>query len=146
MKHDAIVLGLGGIGAAALAHLAARGLSVVGLEQDDVPSLRGSSVGETRVIRKAYFEDPRYVPLLERAYRLWRALEERERAPLLVRTGCLTLGPRDHAAVRGSRESAERHGLAHRVMDDEAMRAAFRAIVPSRGDVGVFEQDAGFLR
>ena len=47
------------MGAAALAHLARRGASVVGIEQDDVPSERGSSVGETRVIRKAYFEDPR---------------------------------------------------------------------------------------
>ena len=64
-RVDVLVLGVGGMGAAAVAHLAARGASVVGVEQDDVPSLRGSSVGETRVIRKAYAEDPRYVPLLD---------------------------------------------------------------------------------
>ena len=143
--HDVLVLGLGGMGAAALAHLAARGLSAVGVEQDDVPSLRGSSVGETRVIRKAYLEDPRYVPLLVRAYELWRELEARERASLYVRTGCLVLGPGDHAAVRGTKASAELHGLPHSVLAEEEMRARL-ALVPAPGDEGVFEEDAGFLR
>ena len=146
MRFDVLVLGVGGMGAAALAHLAARGLSVVGIEQSEVPSEEGSSVGETRVIRKAYLEDPRYVPLLERAYTLWRELEEREKVSLYVRTGCLVLGPRDHSAVRAERrESAERHGLPHRVLDEDEVRAR-HAIVPAPGDAGVFEEDAGFLR
>ena len=145
MHHDVLVLGLGGMGSAALAHLAARGLSAVGLEQDDVPSLRGSSVGETRVIRKAYLEDPRYVPLLLRAYELWRELEARERATLYVRTGCLVLGPRDHAAVRGTLASAEMHGLPHAVLEEDEVRARL-ALVPVPGDRGVLEEDAGFLR
>lgn len=89
------------VGAAALAHLAARGASVVGVEQGDVPSEHGSSVGETRIIRKAYFEDPRYVPLLERAYVLWAELEARAKEQLLVRTGCLNLGRPDHPAILG---------------------------------------------
>jgi sarcosine oxidase len=143
--HDVLVLGLGGMGTAALAHLAARGLSAVGVEQDDVPSLWGSSVGETRVIRKAYLEDARYVPLLVRAYALWRELEERERASLYVRTGCLVLGPRDHAAVRGTKASAEQHGLLHSVLAEDEVRARL-ALVPAPGDEGVFEEDAGFLR
>ena len=76
-RFDVIVLGVGGMGAAALYHLAARGLRVIGIERDAVPSLRGSSVGQTRIIRKAYFEDPRYVPLLHRSYELWNALRKR---------------------------------------------------------------------
>ena len=50
---DVLVLGVGGMGAAALAHLAARGVSVIGVEQLDVPNERGSSVGETRAPRRS---------------------------------------------------------------------------------------------
>jgi sarcosine oxidase len=142
---DVIVLGLGGMGTAAAAHLAKRGLAVVGLEQDDVPSARGSSVGETRVIRKAYFEDPRYVPLLERAYVLWRELEKIASETLFVRTGCLTLGPPEHEAIRGVRESVALHQLPHRVLDAGEVRARFPALAPAAGDVGVLEDDAGYL-
>ncbi|HEY3820746.1 MAG TPA: N-methyl-L-tryptophan oxidase [Polyangiaceae bacterium] len=143
-RRDVLVLGLGGMGAAALAHLAARGCSVVGVDQDMVPSLRGSSVGETRVIRKAYAEDPRYVPLLVRAYALWSELEARSGRALFTRVGCLNLGPAAHPAIRGVLESAERHGLPHRVLDEAAVRARF-SVVPAPGDLGVFEEDAGYL-
>jgi len=143
-RHDVLVLGLGGMGAAALAHLAARGLSVVGVDQDALPSLRGSSVGETRVIRKAYAEDPRYVPLLVRAYELWGELEARARRRLFARVGCLNLGPPAHPAIRGVLESVERHGLPHRRLVDDEVRARF-SVVPQAGDLGVFEEDAGYL-
>jgi sarcosine oxidase len=145
--YDVLVVGVGGMGAAALAHLAApaRGLAVVGVEQDEVPSARGSSAGETRVIRKAYAEDPRYVPLLVRAYDLWRELEARSGERLFERVGCLNLGPAEHAAIRGVVESVARHGLPHEVLDADGVRARF-AVVPRAGDVGVFEEDAGFLR
>jgi len=142
--HEVLVLGLGGMGAAALAHLAARGLSVVGVDQDAVPSLRGSSVGETRVIRKAYAEDPRYVPLLARAYELWGELEVRSGRKLFTRVGCLNLGPASHPAIRGVLESAERHGLPHQRLVDAEVRARF-SVVPAAGDLGVFEEDAGYL-
>jgi sarcosine oxidase len=142
---DVLVLGVGGMGAAAMAHLARRGLSVVGVEADTVPSARGSSVGETRVIRKAYFEDPRYVPLLERAYTLWGELEAMHGAPLFVRTGCMTLGPAEHPAIRGVLESARQHRLAHHVLSEADVRARFPAMVPAKGDLGVLEDDAGYL-
>ncbi|MFP6621332.1 MAG: FAD-dependent oxidoreductase, partial [Pirellulaceae bacterium] len=65
MSHyDAIVLGTGGVGSAAIYHLARRGLSVLGLDRFPDAHDRGSSHGHTRVIRKAYFEHPSYVPLL----------------------------------------------------------------------------------
>lgn len=144
-KADVLVLGVGGVGAAALAHLAARGLRVVGVDQGDVPGEHGSSVGETRVIRKAYAEDPRYVPLLVRAYALWDELQARAREPLFERTGCLSLGAPDHPAIRGVLESAAQHGLPHERLDEDGVRARF-SVLPAAGDVGVFEQDAGYLR
>ena len=70
--YDVIVVGLGGVGSAAAYALAKRGCRVLGLDQFSPPHSRGSSHGETRIIRKSYFEHPSYVPLLCRAYELWR--------------------------------------------------------------------------
>lgn len=84
---DVIVLGLGGMGSAAASHLARRGARVLGLEQHALGHDRGASHGESRLIRRAYFESPRYVPLLERAYELWDELAARTGMALLHRTG-----------------------------------------------------------
>jgi len=73
--YDVIVIGVGGMGSAAVYHVAARGATVLGLEQFAVPHARGSSHGLTRIIRLAYWEHPSYVPLLRRAYALWREAE-----------------------------------------------------------------------
>ena len=73
---DCIVLGTGGIGSAALYHLAQRGARVLGLDRFMPGHEQGSSHGHTRIIRLAYFEHPDYVPLLYRAYDLWEALEQ----------------------------------------------------------------------
>ena len=75
-RYDVIVVGLGGMGSAAAAHAASRGRRVLGLEQFHVAHDQGSSHGRSRVIRLAYFEDPAYVPLLRRAYDLWRRLDQ----------------------------------------------------------------------
>src|SRR5688572_5244253 len=74
-RYDVIVAGLGAMGSACAYHLARRGLRVLGLDPNDPPHTLGSSHGESRVIREAYFEDPAYVPLVRRAYEEWAALE-----------------------------------------------------------------------
>ncbi|MFT3710893.1 MAG: N-methyl-L-tryptophan oxidase [Archangium sp.] len=142
---DAVVLGVGGVGASALMHLAKRGAQVVGFEQHGVAHDRGSSHGGTRVIRKAYGEGSAYVPLLVRAYELWRELERESGASLLHLVGCLNLGPREHAFIRGVIESARQHSLPHEVLDAVALRERFPVFQPAAGDVGVFESDAGLL-
>ena len=73
--YDVIVLGAGGVGSAALYELARRGVRAVGIDRFSPPHDRGSSHGQTRVIRQAYFEHPDYVPLLKESYRLWHELE-----------------------------------------------------------------------
>jgi len=75
MTYDVAIAGLGGIGSAIAAHCATRGASVIGLEQFGPAHDRGSSHGQSRMIRQAYFEDAAYVPLVLRSYELWRELE-----------------------------------------------------------------------
>ena len=88
MDHfDVVVCGLGAMGSAALHHLARRGKRVLGLERFTPGHDRGSSHGSTRIIRLGYFEHPSYVPLLRRAYALWRELEAASGQRLLHVTG-----------------------------------------------------------
>src|SRR5580698_7157862 len=73
-NYDVIVIGVGAMGASSCFHLAESGARVLGIEQFDIPHDRGSSHGFSRMIRAAYYEEPRYVPLLRRAYKLWEDL------------------------------------------------------------------------
>src|SRR5262245_18603431 len=110
--YDVIVLGVGGAGSAAVFELARRGRRVLGLEQFPVIHDRGSSHGQTRVTRKAYYENPAYVPLVRRAYERWYDLEQRRDKRLLVECGCLSLGTPVSQLITGVRLSAAEHGLA----------------------------------
>jgi len=83
------------MGSAAASHLARRGKRVQGLEQYDIPNDMGSSHGYTRIIRLAYYEHPSYVMLLQRAYELWRDIEQQSGEKLLHITGSLDIGPAD---------------------------------------------------
>ncbi|QDU37537.1 Monomeric sarcosine oxidase [Maioricimonas rarisocia] len=143
--YDCIVIGVGGIGSACLYHLARRGHRVLGLEQFDVPTDRGSSHGESRVIRQAYFEHPDYVPLLKQAYAGWSALEDVSGRSLYQPTGILVAGPADGEAVAGCRLAASQHQLSiENLSTAQAMGRFPGLVIPQNLDV-VFERDAGFL-
>ena len=145
-SYDAIVIGLGGMGSAAAAHLAARGQRVLGLEQFQPAHARGSSHGRSRVIRLAYFEHPSYVPLLLRAYELWEKLERESGRSLLTITGGLMIGTPDSDVVSGSLRSAQAHGLAHEMLDATEIRRRFPPFTPQPGDVAFYEERAGVIR
>jgi sarcosine oxidase len=143
--YDAIVLGAGGVGSAALYHLARRGLHAAAFDQFPVAHGRGSSHGRTRIIRKAYYEHPDYVPLALRAYELWTELSELRRQTLIHRVGLLQIGPADGSVLGGVMESARRFGLSVESLDETEISRRFPALrVPSECG-GVYEADAGWL-
>ncbi len=151
--YDVIVAGCGGFGSAAMCHLARRGLRVLGIDQFAPPHDRGSSHGETRVIRKAYFEHPNYVPLLKRAYVLWDELAERTvaaagssaPADLFVRCGLLLAGQSDGEVIAGARDAAARHQLSLESLTATEVRQRFPQFAVPASLATVFEPDAGFL-
>jgi len=143
---DVIVLGLGGMGSAAAYQLASRGKRVLGIEQFTAPHDRGSSHGKTRIVRQAYFENPAYVPLVLRAYELWRQLERETGRRLLFEVGGLMMGPPNSAVVAGSIRSAREHGLAHEILDAREIRKRFPAFRPEPNTVALHENKAGFIR
>jgi sarcosine oxidase len=146
MNYDVIILGTGGVGSAATYHLARRGAKVLGIDQFPGGHDRGSSHGETRVIRQAYFEHPDYVPLLLRAYDLWRDLEQQAGVDLLHQVGLLQVGPPDGCVVHGVLEAARLHGLKVESLAGEEVARRFPGFRAPAGTVGVFEPAAGYLR
>lgn len=143
--RDAIVIGVGGMGSAAVYHLARRGASVLGLERFRIPHELGSSHGASRIIRLAYAEHPNYVPLLRRAYALWRELESEAGETLLVTTGGIDAGAPESATVKGSLDSCAIHHLDHEVLDAAALARRFPGYRLPSGMVAVLQPDAGFL-
>lgn len=145
MTYDCIVLGLGGFGSAALRQLAQRGVRVLGIEQFGPAHDRGSSHGETRVIRRAYYEHPDYVPIVSRAYELWRELEQEAGQRLYTRTGLLMAGHRESEAVAGTKSVISQYKLdIHELPLADAQRDF--PTFQFRDDDGVlFEADAGYL-
>jgi sarcosine oxidase len=144
-RYDAIVAGVGGMGSAALFHLARRGRRVLGLERFDVPNELGSSHGVTRIIRLAYYEHVDYVPLLRRAYELWRELEAGAGERLLHITGSIDAGPPGQLVFSGSVRSCEEHGLPHEVLDAREVERRFPAYRMHPESLAVLQPEGGFL-
>jgi sarcosine oxidase len=145
-KFDVIVVGVGAMGAAACFQIARRGKKVLGLEQFDIPHNLGSSHGQSRIIRAAYYEHPDYVPLLLRAYELWDEIETIAGEKLLHMTGGVYAGPRGCELVNASALSARKHGLEHAILDASEIRRRFPQFVVPDTFEGLWEPQAGVLR
>ncbi|PQO30009.1 N-methyl-L-tryptophan oxidase [Blastopirellula marina] len=143
--YDVAVIGTGGVGSAAFYHLAQAGANVIGLDRFTPPHDRGSSHGDTRVIRMAYFEHPDYVPLLRQAYQGWHALEEVAGKQIYFPTGVLQIGPEQGEVIAGIRASAAQHNLAIESFTASELPQAFPGVHPPENCVGLFERDAGYL-
>ena len=144
-EFDSIVLGVGGMGSATCYELARRGLKVLGLDRFPLVHDQGSSHGETRIIRKAYFEHPDYVPLLHRSYERWHDLERLAGRELLLPVGLVMSGPPEGETIRGARLSADRYGLELQNFTAQKANERFSGFAfPSEHEVA-FEPGAGML-
>lgn len=146
VEFDVAVIGLGAMGSAALSSAAACGAKAIGIEAHFPAHALSSSHGDSRLIRLGYFEDPSYVPLLQRAYQNWRSLEARLRAEILTVTGVLQIGAPDSKIVSGTRASCEMHGLPHDMLDKDAMKRRFPAFELEDGEVGLLDPQGGYIR
>ena len=146
MQHfDAIVIGIGAMGSATLYHLAKRGWQALGIEQFAVAHEMGSSHGLTRIIRLAYYEHPSYVPLLRRAYELWRQLEADAGEKLFFQTGSIDMGPEDSDVFAGSLRSCIEHELAHEVLNSRELNQRFPGYRMPGATMAVFQPQGGLL-
>jgi sarcosine oxidase len=144
-QFDVAVVGLGATGAAALRQLARRGFRVIGIERFTPGHDRGSSHGETRIIRLGYFEHPSYVPLVRRSYDLWREIEADAGRKLMRITGIVEIGPPHGPLVAGTLAASREHGLPHDILDAAELMQHFPAFRVPADYIGVFQPDGGFL-
>lgn len=136
---------MGSMGSAACYYLSKRGFKVLGLEQFDVSHEYGSHAGQSRIIRKAYFEHPDYVPLLERAYKNWKALEWETGKQVYFKTGLLYAGNPNNQIIRGVEESAALYKIDLDQLNSVAATDQFPQFKFPDGFEILFEPEAGII-
>lgn len=144
-SFDIIVIGVGSMGSAACYYLSKRGYNVLGIEQFDISHEFGSHAGQSRIIRKAYFEHPDYVPLLEKAYRNWRSLERETGRQVYFKTGLLYAGKPNNEIIKGVEQSAALYNIDLDQLNTIAAADKFPAFkLPEDFEI-LFEPEAGFI-
>jgi sarcosine oxidase len=142
---EVVVVGAGVMGSATLHHLARKGVRVCGIEQFRAGHDHGSSHGESRIIRMAYYLHADYVPLLHRAYALWRDLESETGRKLLHMTGLVCFGDPGESFIQGLERCYGEHYLPHeRMTPDEAMKRFPAFHIPDNASV-YYDPLGGYL-
>lgn len=143
--HQVIVIGVGGIGSAAVYHLAKRGIDVLGIERFDIPHTHGSSHGETRIFRLSRIDDTEYVPLAKRAGQLWRQLEDESGREILTKTGGVRAGSASADNVEGAAKVCDEHDIEYELLTGNELNSRYPAYdVPEDYDA-IYEPSGGYL-
>ncbi|MFI5187497.1 MAG: FAD-dependent oxidoreductase, partial [Chitinophagales bacterium] len=142
---DVIVIGVGSMGSSACYHLAQRGYKVLGIEQFDITHEFGSHAGQSRIIRKAYFENSNYVPLLKRSYENWKALEEETGTQIFFQTGLVYFSPSGHSLIKGVKRSASLYNIELKELDRAGTTQDFPQFKIPGDFETIFEPGAGFV-
>ena len=144
-SFDVIVIGVGSMGSAACYYLAKRGYKVLGLEQFDISHELGSHAGQSRIIRKAYFEHSDYVPLLEKAYKNWKEFEDETGEQLYFKTGLLYAGTANNEIIKGVKQSAALYNIELEKLNLAEAANRFPQLRFPRNFEVLFEPEAGFI-
>jgi monomeric sarcosine oxidase len=116
--YDTAVIGLGGAGSSSLYYLSQTKQKVIGIEQYEMNHNKGSSHGDTRIIRQAYFEGEYYVPFVKDAYKLWNELEKKTGKQLYLKTGGLNITNRAESFVEMCRIVCDIHDISYTILDN----------------------------
>ena len=144
-KFDIIIIGAGAFGSSTAYHLSKSIKKVLVIDKYIPPHVFGSSHGQTRIIREAYFEDPIYVPLLRKAYTLWDELERQSDEKLFLKTGGLMLGNKESHVIQGTLKSAITFNIDHEILDQQNILSKFPSFNSDEKTMGVYEHRAGIL-
>ncbi|MGG7448938.1 N-methyl-L-tryptophan oxidase [Kosakonia oryzendophytica] len=145
MKYDLIIIGSGSVGAAAGYYATRAGLNVLMTDAHLPPHKEGSHHGDTRLIRHAYGEGEKYVPLVLRAQQLWDQLAAESGETVFERTGVINIGPADSSFLANVAQSALQWNLAVEKLDAPSLMARWPEIRVPDDYIGLFEADSGVL-
>jgi sarcosine oxidase len=145
---DAVVIGIGGVGSFALRALVKESKNnVLGIERYALNHAKGSSHGQSRIYRRAYFENTNYVPWIEYSLDQFEKLEASSGLSLKQECGML-LAQEDHGGyLKTSLQSASEYNVPVETLTVGEMRERFPQFrFMSQEMMGVFEPGAGVLR
>ena len=141
-KTDVIIIGLGAMGSASSLFLAKKGINTIGFDTYKPPHTLGSSHGHSRVIREAYHEGASYVPIVQRAYKLWSDLNKKSKKQLLLEYGGLILGNNgDH--IKKANTSAEKYNIPITKFSKKQIIEKFPVLNPPEDFLGLYENRSG---
>jgi sarcosine oxidase len=151
--HRVIVVGLGGLGSAALYRLAAElGPGVLGIEQFALGHHRGASQDHSRIIRLAQHEQ-QYAALAAPAYKAWDEVEAESGQQIVTRTGGLVI--EDRAARRGLASGSrniegytamfDRYGVGYELLDADELVSRWPQFRVGGAEQVLYQADSGIV-
>lgn len=141
-----LIIGVGGVGAMAAWRLALAGQEVVAFEQFGIDHDRGSSYGDSRIVRRVY-PDALYTNLMADAYELWDELQvQSPDEELFLRAGGVFVGPRQHPLIQQAQDALRASGVDYEVLDRAECSRRFPAFVLNEDEAAVYEPSMGYAR
>jgi sarcosine oxidase len=139
-----IVVGAGGMGSAAAYHVARAGRSILLLEQFEIGHERGSSHGESRIIRLSY-DHPDYVQLAQSAYQMWAELEQECGEVLLQHTGGLDISAPRNPRLEACLANLSALRIPRKLLTADDIRRRFPQFRIADNTIALYQPDAGIL-
>jgi sarcosine oxidase len=152
--YDAIVLGLGAVGSAAVYQLARRGASVLGIDQFKPPHEFGSTHGDSRITRIACGEGVEYSQFAMRSHEIWRELEQQTGSRLLTQNGLVVISGEGRRALQHEKqnffettvEAAKAAGVSYRVLSGPEAARQYPVFKLDDRDRVYHDVSSGFVR
>jgi len=144
--YDVIVVGAGIVGSATAYHLARSRKKVLLLEQFAVPHSRGSSHGQTRIIRRIYAEQ-HYADMMNEAYDQWRQLELEADTTLIKETGgLLVCPPKYYSALDSTQAALVKTNSPHEMLTSSQLKERFPHLQFGEEYRAVYDSGAGTIK
>jgi len=151
---DAIVLGLGAVGSAAVYQLRKRGATVLGIDRFKPPHEFGSTHGESRITRIACGEGLEYSTFAARSHEVWRELERETGARLLTQNGLVVISGEGPRALQHDKqnffeitvEAAKAAGIDYRVLSGAEAARQYPVFRFDARDRVYHDTSSGFVR
>lgn len=152
-RYRLVVVGLGGLGAAALYRGAVEvGGGVLGVEQFALGHLRGASQDHSRIIRLAQHQGE-YAAIAQPAYKAWEEVEGESGQRIVTRTGGLVIEDREarRGADTGSRNIEgytamfDRFGVAYELLDAAQLVERWPQFRVGGSELALYQAESGIV-
>ena len=145
--YDVCIVGAGVNGSAAAYSLSKQGKNVLLLEQFPTPHTRGSSHGQTRVIRCMYY-DVIYGLMSRDSFPLWKILEEEVGEELIIQNGYLEMfdqSEKDFLNFKRSCLVLDRVGVKYELLSGKEVNTRFPPFNVPATCYAIYEPEGGTL-